>query len=113
MTIRHLLLDVPACEGPLDDPDLLLAALRRAAAAVGATEHGESSVRYVPHGVTCVLFLAESHILISTWPEYRLALVDLLLCNDRMDPTQAWAEIAEVLRPGRPPVSTEVPRTVA
>ena len=36
--------------------------------------------------LAAVLFLAESHILVSTWPEHKSALIDVLLCNDTMDP---------------------------
>ena len=112
MKIRHLLLDVPDCAGPVDDAEVLLDTLKRAAVAVGAEEYGEAKAVYVPHGVTCVLFLAESHLLISTWPECRLALVDLLLCNDQMDPEPAWKVIEEVLKPQRPPVRVDVLRTL-
>ncbi len=57
--------------------------------------------RYVPHGVTAVVILAESHIILSTWPEHHLTLVDVLLCNERMDPQVAWAVLAEVLLPDK------------
>ena len=56
-------------------------------------------MRFVPHGVTAVLVLAESHILVSTWPEHRLALVDILLCNEAMDPARAWVAMAHLLEP--------------
>jgi S-adenosylmethionine decarboxylase len=100
MIIRQLLADARACVGPLDDPDALLAALRAGATAVGAREVGHTSVRFVPHGVTAVLILAESHLLVSTWPEHRLALVDVQLCNDAMDPQVAWEAVRAVLQPG-------------
>lgn len=96
MKIRHLVADARDCSGPLDDPDALLELLRAAASAVGAREHGATTARFVPHGVTAVLILAESHIVASTWPEHRLVLVEILLCNDDMDPADAW----EVLRAG-------------
>lgn len=99
MNVRQLLVDARDCEGPLDDAEALLAALRDAAAAVGAREHGATQARFVPHGVTAIVILAESHLLISTWPEHRLALVDILLCNDAMDPTVAWSHLATILRP--------------
>ncbi len=67
--------------------------MTRAAHAVGAEVVGKAECRYVPHGVTAVLFLAESHILVSTWPEHNTALLDVLLCNDAMDPNQ----VADVL----------------
>jgi len=97
--IRHLLVDAHGCEGPLDDADALLALMRKAADACGAHTVGEASARYVPHGVTAVLFLAESHILISTWPEANMALVDVLVCSDQMDLDGAWSVIAAGIEP--------------
>lgn len=99
MTLRQLLVDARGCQGPLDDADALLAAMRAAAAAVGAREHAGSTARYVPHGVTAILVLAESHVLVSTWPEHHLALVDVLLCNEAMAPERVWEVLAETLRP--------------
>lgn len=99
LTIRELLVDARDCAGPLDDAVALEAALHAAADAVGAQVRGRCVVQFVPHGVTAVLVLAESHVLVSTWPEHRLALVDILLCNPSMDPERAWQVLAEVLRP--------------
>jgi len=90
-TIRHLLVDASGCSSLLDDDEGLVAAMRAAAAHVGATEVGEGRARYVPHGITAVLFLAESHILVSTWPEHELALVDIQFCDLQMDPSEAWS----------------------
>ena len=83
--IPHLLIDAFECIGPLDDIEHLRRAMHAGAERVGATVVGQSECRYVPHGITAVLFLAESHILVSTWPEHKTALVDVLLCNDQMD----------------------------
>jgi S-adenosylmethionine decarboxylase len=111
MRIRQLLIEARRCEADLDDADALLALLRAAAAAVGATEHAGSTARFVPHGVTAVLILAESHMLLSTWPEHGLALIDVLLCNDAMEPREAWAVIRAALRPAEE-ASQEVVRNV-
>lgn len=111
MAIVHMLVDAPDCAGPLNDGEALLSALRAAAAAVGATECGCAQVLYVPHGVTAVLFLAESHMLISTWPERGLALVDILLCRESVDSGKAWNTLAAVLKPGSPIRATVVDRT--
>ena len=75
------------------------AALLRAAEAAGATVIGEHAQRYVPHGVTFVLFLAESHIMLTTWPEYRLVMADILLCNAEMSEDAAIDEIARRICP--------------
>ena len=86
ITIPHLLVDALHCSGPLNDAEAIQAAMKAAAESVGAAVVGQAEVRYVPHGVTAVLFLAESHILVSTWPEHKTALLDILLCNETMDP---------------------------
>ena len=111
MRIRQLLVEARRCAADLDDAEALQALLRAAAKAVGATEHAASTARFVPHGVTAILILAESHLLISTWPEHGLALVDLLLCNDSMDPLDAWAVVRAGLEP-TDEVLQEVVRTV-
>lgn len=99
MNIRQLVVDARGCRGLLDDPEALTATLRRAAAHVGAQVREESRAVFVPHGVTAIAILAESHLLVSTWPEHGLALVDILLCNDQMDPKEVWEVIAELLQP--------------
>ncbi len=87
------------CRGPLNDADALESALRAASSRVGAHVMTASRAIYQPHGVTVVLILAESHVVISTWPEHDYALIDLLLCNPDMDPEAAAAEIIRVLEP--------------
>ena len=109
--IQHLLVDALDCDGPLDDAERILALMRQAAAAVGATEIGQAECRYVPHGVTAVLFLAESHILVSTWPEHGTALFDVLLCGPDKDPHAVRRVLAEGLGAGREEVN-EVARLV-
>lgn len=97
--VRHLLIDAKGCTGLLNDADGLLALSKAAARVVGATEMGEARACYVPHGVTTVLFLAESHILVSTWPELGTALVDILICDPEMSPMEAWEHMAGQLCP--------------
>ncbi len=105
------MIEARGCEADLDDAEALQALLRAAAKAVGATEHAASTARFVPHGITAILILAESHMLITTWPEHRLALIDVLLCNDAMEPRDAWAVMKAALRPADE-LLQEVVRTV-
>ena len=79
MLMTQVLADAYRCEAGIEDADALMAAAIAGAAAVGATVVGESTVRYVPHGLTIAVFLAESHIVLTTWPEHRLLLIDTLL----------------------------------
>ena len=66
----------------LIDADELKAVLQAAAAAGGATVVGEEFYAFPNGAVTGVLLLAQSHLTIHTWPELRLANVDLLTCGD-------------------------------
>ncbi len=36
--------------------------------------------QFSPYGVTYIVLLAESHISIHTWPEFRLAHIDIFTC---------------------------------
>ena len=66
----------------LTDADELKTVLHAAAAAGGATVVGEKFYGFPNGAVTGVLLLAQSHLSIHTWPELRLANVDLLTCGD-------------------------------
>ena len=113
MIITQVLAELYGASPAIDEEAALIGAARAAAAAVGAAIVGEHAVRYVPHGLTVALFLAESHIVLTTWPEYRLVLVDLLLCNPEMDHRTAIAEIARHLCPDGQVVTHDVPRRIA
>jgi len=48
-----------------------------------------------------VLLCAESHLLVSTWPEADYALVEVFLCGRRADPEAAAEALRAALRPAR------------
>lgn len=81
--------DLLACTQPDPDPTALITALYAASALLGTDVRGELAVPFQPHGSTCVLVLAESHLIVSTWPEHRLAHVDLTTCRADTPPDQA------------------------
>jgi len=58
---------------------------------------GESFYHFSPCGVSGVVNIAESHIAIHTWPEYRYAAVDVFTCGDDVDPEKAARWITEKL----------------
>ena len=95
---RHLLLELKDCNKEvLDDLDFLKICLNEAAIQCGATVVGESFYHFSPHGVSGVVNIAESHISIHTWPEYRYAAVDVFTCGDNAEPEQAAKLIVEKL----------------
>lgn len=99
MRIRQVLADMRDCSAAIEDELALRDAALAGAKAGGATIIGEHAQRYVPHGITLVVFLAESHIMLTTWPEYKMVLVDVLLCNPDMSEDATIDEIARHLCP--------------
>jgi S-adenosylmethionine decarboxylase proenzyme len=43
-----------------------------------------------PYGVSGVVVIAESHLAIHTWPEYKFASVDIYTCGDIVKPWKAY-----------------------
>jgi len=50
---------------------------------------GETFYHFSPYGVSGVVNIAESHISIHTWPEYKYAAVDIFTCGDNVKPEEA------------------------
>src|SRR5256885_14184205 len=48
-----------------------------------------------PFGISGVVVIAESHLSIHTWPEYRYAAVDIFSCGDVLQPEVAASYLVE------------------
>ena len=95
----HVLLELRDCDPQLlDDLSYIRQELLRAASEVDAHIVGESFHQFTPQGVTGILSIAESHISIHTWPEYRYAAADIFTCGDHTMPERAAAVIIDALR---------------
>ncbi len=93
--------DLTGCTHTDLKPGDLLDAMRVAVHRLGCTILGELPVLFQPHGITCVLVLAESHLTVATWPEHQLAHVDLFTCRADTDPEHALAPIINTLGANR------------
>jgi S-adenosylmethionine decarboxylase len=113
MLITQVLAELYGCSSRIEDAAALVEAARASAESVGATVVGEITVRYVPHGLTVAVFLAESHIVLTTWPEHRLLLVDVLLCNPQMEHRRVIEALRVRLCPEGRTLLHDVPRHVA
>jgi S-adenosylmethionine decarboxylase len=113
MLMTHILAELYDCLPLIEDEVELASAARTAAQAVGATVVGQCETRYTPHGLTVAVFLAESHVVLTTWPEYRLVLVDVLLCNPDMDYRAVVVRIKARICPAGNMVIHEVMRKIA
>ncbi|MCI0841937.1 MAG: adenosylmethionine decarboxylase [Chloroflexi bacterium] len=108
----HLLLELKDCNPViLDDIDLIKQVMIGAANEAGATIVGETFHKFSPVGVTGVVAIAESHLCIHTWPEYRYAAADIFTCGEGFKPYEAAKLIVDRLQCKDPSIS-EVQRGV-
>ena len=103
---RHLLLELFDCDlGAINNLEAVKAALVEAAKRAHATIVDVVFHEFNPCGISGVVVIAESHLSIHTWPEYRYAAVDIFSCGETLRPevaanylvTQFGAERAAVV----------------
>jgi spermidine synthase len=85
--------DLHGCTAPkLDDIEWVRDTMLRAAARAGASVVGEQFHRFVPHGISGVVVIGESHLAIHIWPERAYAAIDLFTCSSklRVETTATW-----------------------
>ena len=96
---KHILAEYLECECTyLDSEHAIREVMLEAASASGATIVGNIFHHFSPQGVTGVVVIAESHLAIHTWPEYRYASVDLFTCGSHLDPWVGFEYIKERLQ---------------
>ena len=95
---KHLLLDIIG-SSLIEDIDLVEKSLEDSARAAGATVLHSSFHRFPKNsGFSGVCVLAESHISIHTWPEFRYAAIDIFMCG-AADPYVAVKYLKRVFDP--------------
>lgn len=89
--------DLYGCDAAvINDIPALERLLHAAADASNATVVDALTHAFTPVGVTIALVLAESHLVLHTWPEHAFVALDAFTCSDAMKPEAA----VEVLRAG-------------
>src|SRR5207237_1463784 len=87
---RHLLLEMFDC-----DPDAINSLEAVKGALIEAAKRAQATIvdvvfhEFNPFGISGVVVIAESHLAIHTWPEYRYAAVDVFSCGDVLQPQAA------------------------
>jgi len=99
LKIKELLVDMYGCEGDLNNEEFLCETLEKAARRADAKIIRRIIQRFSPRGLSVILILAETHISIHTWPEYKYAALDIFICGEGKDPEVAWTAVKEALRP--------------
>lgn len=86
----HLLIELRDCNPEiLKDLSKVKDALVSAAKEAKATIVDVSFHEFNPFGISGMIVIAESHLSIHTWPEYRYAAVDIFTCGDIIKPEVA------------------------
>ena len=93
---RHLLLELFDCDlDAINNVETVKGALIEAAKRAQATIVDAVFHEFNPFGVSGVVVIAESHLSIHTWPEYRYAAVDIFSCGDVLQPEIAANYLVE------------------
>ncbi len=96
---RHIILELHGVNKELlNNKEYLENLLIEAARVAGGRILGSFFHEFNPQGVTGIVAIAESHLSIHTWPEFRYAAIDIFTCRG-IDPRKAADLIIDKLRP--------------
>ena len=99
---RHLLLELHDCSSEiLNNLETVKAALVEAAKRAEATIIDVVFHEFNPFGISGVVVIAESHLSIHTWPEYRYAAVDIFSCGESLKPGEAASYLVDQFKASR------------
>ena len=95
---RHLLLELFDCDAEaINSLGIVKTSMVEAARRAQATIVDVVFHEFNPFGISGVVVIAESHLAIHTWPEYRYAAVDVFSCGDVLQPQVAADYLVEQL----------------
>jgi S-adenosylmethionine decarboxylase proenzyme len=95
---KHVIFDFWGCVN-LNSTKIIEKILKEATIACGATLLEIKIHNFSPHGVSGFALIAESHISIHTWPEYKYAAVDVFTCGENTDPYLTLPVFKKYLKP--------------
>jgi S-adenosylmethionine decarboxylase len=99
---RHVLADVWGVDfNKINDIEFLKEHMYEAAEKSGATILAMNYEVFIPHGVTILILLSESHLSIHTYPEKGFAAIDGYTCGEDVDPEVAVDYLLSILEPER------------
>lgn len=100
--VKEFIIDAFGCQQDLTNhvkAKESISVLKSAAKKAGATVINIHFTEYTIHGFTTVALLAESHIILTTWPEINYASINIYLCNPDMNHKVALDHIINYLQP--------------
>jgi S-adenosylmethionine decarboxylase len=97
-----MLLELFDCDPEaINSLDIVRASMVEAAKRAQATIVDVVFHEFNPFGISGVVVIAESHLAIHTWPEYRYAAVDVFSCGEILQPKVAVDYLVEQLGAAR------------
>ena len=82
----HFMVELYGCDTKtIGDVDAIEEIMVAAATMAKAKIIDKKFHTFSPHGVSGVVIIAESHLVIHTWPEHGYCAVDIFTCGDRID----------------------------
>jgi len=91
----HLLVELHGCDPDrLKRVDVIRDIMVSAAEACKATVVDVAFHEFNPFGVSGIVVIAESHLSVHTWPEYRYAALDIFTCGTVIKPQEAVEYVA-------------------
>jgi len=98
----HILAELHGCpKEKLETVSIVKPLLQRVASESKFNVVGEFFHQFDPFGVTGVLVLSESHMSIHTWPEKRLAVIDIFTCGVEGNAQLGFERLCEHFTPAR------------
>ncbi len=99
---QHLLLELFDCDpSSINNLTEIKAILVEAAKRARATIVDLVFHEFNPFGISGIVIIAESHLSVHTWPEYRYAAADIFSCGKNMQVEIAADYIITEFKPGR------------
>ncbi len=101
----HLLVELRECNAKiLSNLKEVQTALINAAKIADATIVEVAFHEFNPFGISGMVIIAESHLIIHTWPEYKYAAVDIFTCGNTIKPEKAVSYLIEKFQSRNPSV---------
>ncbi len=101
----HLLVELRECNAKiLSNLKEVQTALINAAKIAEATIVEAAFHEFNPFGISGMVIIAESHLSIHTWPEYKYAAVDIFTCGNTIKPEKAVSYLIEKFQSRNPSV---------
>ena len=86
----QILIDLYECDyEKMEDLEYIKNMMKGLSKILGTTIKNEAFYKFSPYGISGVLIIAESHLAIHTWPEYKYAGIDLFTCAKKLNTKKA------------------------